>query len=91
MGPRCFDTKESTMSTLRHLSLALACAVAAGTAAAADDKKATGAKPAAQRAMPADEGPGRDWSRIDTNKDGLISPEEMEAWLQANPGPLKGK
>lgn len=32
---------------------------------------------------------GRDWSQIDTNKDGHVSPEEMEKWLAANPGPLK--
>jgi hypothetical protein len=33
----------------------------------------------------------RDWSQVDTNKDNLISPEEMEAYLKANPGPLKPK
>ncbi|MBL0718544.1 hypothetical protein JI742_01460 [Piscinibacter sp. Jin2] len=32
---------------------------------------------------------GRDWTKIDTNKDGYISPEEMAAWLKANPGPGK--
>jgi hypothetical protein len=32
---------------------------------------------------------GRNWSQIDTNHDNLISPEEMEKWLAANPGPLK--
>ena len=32
---------------------------------------------------------GRDWSRIDTNKDGHVSPEEMEKYLAENPGPLK--
>lgn len=42
------------------------------------------AKPAA--AAPAET--GRDWRRIDTNGDGLISPDEMEKWLAANPGPL---
>ena len=32
----------------------------------------------------------RQWQRrIDTNKDGLISPEEMEKFLADNPGPLK--
>jgi len=31
----------------------------------------------------------RNWSQIDTNHDNLISPEEMEKWLAANPGPLK--
>jgi hypothetical protein len=32
---------------------------------------------------------GRDWTKIDTNKDGHVSPEEMEKWLKDNPGPLK--
>jgi len=32
---------------------------------------------------------GRDWTKIDTNKDGYIQPEEMEKWLAANPGPAK--
>jgi hypothetical protein len=31
----------------------------------------------------------RDWAQVDTNRDGLISPQEMSAYLQANPGPLK--
>ncbi len=31
----------------------------------------------------------RDWSQVDTNRDGLVSPEEMEKYLAANPGPLK--
>lgn len=31
----------------------------------------------------------RDWSKIDTNRDHLISPAEMEAYLEANPGPLR--
>jgi hypothetical protein len=30
----------------------------------------------------------RDWAAIDKNKDNLISPDEMEAYLKANPGPL---
>ncbi len=32
---------------------------------------------------------GRDWTKIDTNKDGYIQPEEMEKWLAENPGPQK--
>jgi hypothetical protein len=32
---------------------------------------------------------GRDWTQIDTNKDGYIQPEEMERWLAANPYPGK--
>lgn len=68
------------MRSMRSTSLALALSMLAGTALAADAKKAA-AEPAP--------GPGRDWRAIDTNKDGLVSPEEMEAWLKANPGPLK--
>lgn len=30
---------------------------------------------------------GRDWTKVDTNKDGYVSPEEMEKWLKDNPGP----
>jgi hypothetical protein len=33
----------------------------------------------------------RDWAKVDANHDHLVSPEEMEAYLKANPGPLKGK
>jgi hypothetical protein len=33
----------------------------------------------------------RDWAQVDTNRDGSISPEEMSAYLKANPGPLKGR
>jgi len=31
----------------------------------------------------------RDWKAVDANGDHLVSPEEMEKYLQANPGPLK--
>lgn len=34
---------------------------------------------------------GRDWNQIDTNRDNLISPEEMETWLAANPGPQRSR
>lgn len=70
---------------MRHphsVPLALVLAMAAGTVLAADDKKSG---PQSQ------DGPVRDWRAIDTNKDGLISPEEMETWLKANPGPLKAR
>ncbi len=30
------------------------------------------------------------WSKIDTNKDHLIEPSQMEAWLAAHPGVQKG-
>lgn len=33
----------------------------------------------------------RDWSQVDTNKDHSVSPEEMEKYLESNPGPLKAK
>jgi hypothetical protein len=66
--------------------LPLAFAVTTGVAVAADaPKKPQGAKPASTQ--PAEV--GRDWSKIDTNKDGLISPEEMEKYLAENPGPQK--
>ncbi len=47
------------------------------------------AAPATQVAAAPSGETGRDWTRIDTNKDGSISPEEMEKYLAANPGPLK--
>ena len=66
--------------------LPLAFAVTTGAAFAADaPKKAPADKPAT-----AEKGEvGRDWSKIDTNKDGLVSPEEMEKYLAENPGPQK--
>ena len=33
----------------------------------------------------------RDWKAIDTNGDHLISPEEMEKYLQAKPAPQQKK
>ncbi len=33
----------------------------------------------------------RDWRQVDANGDHLVSPEEMEKYLAANPGPLKPK
>ena len=81
--------------TIRHWA-PLALLAFAGTACAADPVKkpantplqAAATTPAA--AAPASAvGATRDWSRIDTNKDGLISPEEMEKYLAENPGPLK--
>ncbi len=33
----------------------------------------------------------RSWTEVDTNKDGLIGPEEMERYLAAAPGPLAQK
>lgn len=70
--------------------IALALAMAAGAAFAQNDKPAPKAapKPVATPTASAPE-KGRDWSQIDTNKDGYVSPEEMETWLKANPGPQK--
>lgn len=91
------------MITIRHL-MPLALALAAGTALATtpaptkDAAKDAPAAAATQKAVkpvaatgkaPAAAERGRDWSQIDTNKDSLISPDEMEKWLAANPGPQK--
>jgi hypothetical protein len=80
------------------LPLALALSFVAGTAVAANDSKdpkPAAAKPAAKPAATKPAAPaaapvqGRDWSKIDTNGDNLVSPEEMEDWLKKNPGPQK--
>jgi hypothetical protein len=87
------------MLTFRHLAPLTLLAVA-GAAAAADAPKkepppaaaaTTTAAPArtSTTAPPATNEAGRDWRRIDTNGDHAISPEEMERYLAANPGPLK--
>ncbi len=68
------------MLTLRTTLAPLALVLAA-TVAHAETKKPTPSQPEK----------GRDWSQIDTNKDGHVSPDEMEKWLAANPGPAKGK
>jgi hypothetical protein len=82
--------KSSTLS-LRLVPLVLATAATGAWAAepAAKPKAARTEAAATTRAAPAAaEGQVRDWSKIDLNKDNLISPEEMEKWLAANPGPL---
>ena len=76
---------------LKLLSLgALACALAAGSAFAADKAK----PPAASKTThaPAHPAAGQvwDWSKIDANADHLVEPAEMESWLKANPGVQKG-
>lgn len=76
------------MHLMRHTACCLALALAAGTAFAQDAKPKPAPKPA-DKPAPASADKGRDWTQIDTNKDGLVSPEEMEAWLKANPGPAK--
>lgn len=78
------------MTHARNLVLLLAAGFASASALANEPKPA--AKPAAKapaQKAPASAEKGRDWNAIDTNKDGLISPEEMETWLKANPGPQK--
>jgi len=62
-------------------------AASAGAFAADAPKKPAPAAAKESSAKPAES--GRDWTRIDTNKDGLVSPEEMEKFLADNPGPLK--
>lgn len=54
----------------------------------------TGATPNVTGVSPQVSGSGaapatRDWAQVDTNRDGSISPDEMSAYLQANPGPLQ--
>lgn len=63
--------------------------VLAGAGCATTDAGKPAAPPAAQVAAGTPAEAGRDWSRIDTNRDGHVSPEEMEKYLAANPGPLK--
>jgi hypothetical protein len=102
--PRAFNiAKELVMKSIVTVPVvALSFAFASASAFAADAQKPADAakKPAAaataKQAKPvttaaaADKGSEvRDWAKIDTNKDNLISPEEMEAYLKANPGPLR--
>lgn len=72
---------------MKWLCMTMCLALAAGTAHAQDAKDKP--KPAGKPAVSAGGDKGRDWSQIDTNKDGYVSPEEMDAWLKANPGPGK--
>ncbi len=74
------------MRTLAPIGLAFGLATTTAALANQPTKK-TEAKPAAKSTTPAER--GRDWTKIDTNRDGLISPEEMETWLAANPGPAR--
>jgi len=71
---------------VRHLTATAAVLFATSATPAA--WAATPTKPAPKPA-PAAQETGRDWSRIDTNRDGLVSPEEMEKWLTDNPGPAR--
>ena len=76
--------------TIRHwVPLALLALAGAATAAEPAKKPVTSAHQAAAKKPAEPVGATRDWSRIDTNKDDSISPEEMEKYLAENPGPLK--
>ena len=81
------ETIPMLMRTLAPFGLAFGLATTA--AWANEPAKKTGTSNAKPAAAPANTERGRDWSKIDTNRDGLISPEEMETWLAANPGPAK--
>lgn len=74
-----------------HLAAAQAQAPAASDKARAEMQ----AKPAGSSdrttTSPASRAATRDWAQVDTNKDNHVSPEEMEAYLKANPGPLARK
>lgn len=70
------------MKSIPTLALAAALSLYGGAAFAQDKPVAKpAAKPVATKAAPV---VGRDWTKIDTNKDNYISPEEMEVWLKAN-------
>lgn len=77
--------KTSTVSV--SLAMLVAAVALAGPALAADAAKKKAGAESKTAAAPA----VRDWAEIDTNKDGLISPEEMERYLAAKPGPLAQK
>jgi hypothetical protein len=76
------------MNLLRTLIIALGPVLGTSLALAqnAPPTKSGGKSDAKSEAKPTG---GRDWTQIDTNKDGYVSPEEMEVWLKANPGPAK--
>jgi hypothetical protein len=75
------------MNASHWTALGLVVLATAGRAAADADQPLAAAPATLVSAAPGET--GRDWSRIDTDKDGSISPEEMEKYLAANPGPLK--
>ena len=82
--------------TMKPLTLsALALALAASSAWAATSSTTTTKHHAAKKPTLAAKtepvGQVWDWSKIDTNKDNLIEPDEMEGWLKANPGVQKGE
>jgi hypothetical protein len=81
----------------KSIALAVVVALACAPAFAAEKEKKEGAPMASEKGAAAQQksaagaegaGKGRDWSQIDKNNDNSIQPDEMEAWLKANPGPL---
>jgi len=77
-----------TIRAVAAASLLVSVALGAQAQDAAKDKSAKPAAAAKPAAKPAAAKPGavvgRDWTKIDTNKDNYISPDEMEVWLKAN-------
>lgn len=72
------------------LPLAAAITGFASVSIAADTKAKPDKHAEAMKAAGTAKAPAvRNWSDVDTNKDNLISADEMEAYLKANPGPLK--
>lgn len=81
----------TTPHRLPTFAAALAAAALAACSSIPLDGDTTGSPAAtsATTAAAAADGPGRDWSAIDTDRDNLVSPAEMERWLAANPGPQR--
>jgi hypothetical protein len=74
------------MRSIQVCALAVAL-TASGIAVAGTGKPATPADTGA-KAPATQEYVVRDWAKMDKNKDNLISPEEMTAYIDAHPGPL---
>jgi hypothetical protein len=81
--------------SLRVLAaLPLALTLVAGVAVA---NQSTAAKPATEAKKPAaaaEKAPApvtRNWAKADLNGDHYISPEEMQKYLDENPGPLRAQ
>jgi hypothetical protein len=66
----------------------MAATPAAGTTPAATKTTTTAAAPAPGSTAPAPKAV-TGLADMDTNRDNLVSPEEMEAFLKANPGPQR--
>lgn len=80
-----------SLHTVPVLLILAAGAAHAATPAQNDQTHAAHRKTADTKAQPEPVGQVWDWSKIDTNKDNLIEPEELEAWLKANPPVQKGE